>query len=251
MSAFARTSGIVLALAVIALPVVAITQGVGADRFPLKHLRVTGQLQHISDSQLQTTLVPFIRQGFFAVQLEEAQRALEQMDWVDEAKISRKWPDTLEVEIVEHRPFARWDDNQLLSEDGELFTYQPDTTSLPTDLPQLGGNPLRVKEVVASYNQARELLAPSGHLIGEARLDARGSWIFRTRDGLEIQAGTRDAMVRFERFSRLLPYLIPPQNRKLVRADLRYANGFALRWEENNSPSSQPTVQTPVEAPST
>ena len=42
------------------------------------------------------------------------------MPWVAQVQVSKRWPDTLEVLILEHRPAAFWGDDQLLSEQGVL-----------------------------------------------------------------------------------------------------------------------------------
>ena len=36
--------------------------------------------------------------------------------------------------------------------------------------------------------------------------------------------------MRIARFARLMPQLLAQQAQRLVRADLRYTNGFALSW---------------------
>ena len=52
--------------------------------------------------------------------------------------------------------------------------------------------------------------------------------------------GRHDAESRVRRFAELLPKLIAPEGRALQRADLRYANGFALKWSEAASPAAMP-----------
>lgn len=241
MNAFLRIAGIVLAIVVIALPVVAVVNGwIGAERFPLTKLRVASDARHVDDAELQKVLAPFAKQGFFAVRLGDAQTALAKLPWVEEAEVSKKWPDVLEVHIREHRPLALWDDTLLLSERGSLYPRSAMGTALPKGLPQLGGDARRVAEVLAFYNQSRELFAPLGLGVRELRQDARGSWSLRLSDGAQVLIGRQDAESRVRRFADLLPKLIAPEGRTLQRADLRYANGFALKWSEAASPTALP-----------
>ncbi|PJJ98803.1 cell division protein FtsQ [Lysobacteraceae bacterium NML75-0749] len=231
MSALTRILGIVLAIAVIALPVVAVMQGwLGAERFALTRLQVTSEFRHVNAAQLQQTLKPYAAQGFFAVRLKEAQQAVEQLPWVEQAEISKQWPDVLKVKIVEHRPFALWDEDWLLSERGNLYPRAVMGDALPAGLPQLGGDRHRVQEVVTLYNLSRQLFAAAGLDVTGLRLDARGSWSIHFDNGLEVMVGRHDAELRIRRFAQLLPQLIAPPGKTLQRADLRYANGFALRW---------------------
>lgn len=241
MNAFLRIAGILLAIALIALPVVAVVNGwIGTERFPLTKLRVSSDAKHVDDAELQKVLAPFAKQGFFAVRLDDAQIALAKLAWVEEAEVSKKWPDVLEVRIREHRPLALWDDTLLLSERGRLYPRSTMGEALPKGLPQLGGDARRVAEVLSFYNQSRELFAPLGLGVRELRQDARGSWSLRLSDGARVIVGRHDAETRVRRFAELLPKLIAPEGRALQRADLRYANGFALKWSEAASPTALP-----------
>ena len=241
MNAFLRIAGILLAIAVIVLPVVAVVNGwVGTERFPLTKLRVASDARHVDDVELQKVLSPYARQGFFAVRLDDAQAALAKLPWVEEAEVSKKWPDVLEVQIREHRPLALWDETLLLSERGRLYPRSAMGNALPKGLPQLGGDARRVAEVLAFYNQSREMFAPLGLGVRELRQDARGSWSLRLSDGAQAIVGRHDAESRVRRFAELLPKLIAPEGRALQRADLRYANGFALKWSEAASPTAMP-----------
>ena len=241
MNVLLRIAAIAIAIALIALPVVAFVNGwIGAERFPLTKLRVSGDMRHVDPAAVQKLLLPYARKGFFAVELDDAQAALARLPWVESAEVSKKWPDVLEVRIHEHRPLALWDEDKLLSERGRIYPRSAMGDALPKGLPQLGGDPRQVAEVLAFYNLSRELFAPIGLGVRELRQDARGSWSLRLSNGAQVLIGRQDAETRVRRFAELMPKLIAPQGRALRRADLRYANGFALQWSEAPSPQAIP-----------
>lgn len=241
MNVLLRIAAIAIAIALIALPVVAFVNGwIGAERFPLTKLRVSGDMRHVDPAAVQKLLLPYARKGFFAVELDDAQAALARLPWVESAEVSKKWPDVLEVSIHEHRPLALWDEDKLLSERGRIYPRSAMGDALPKGLPQLGGDPRQVAEVLAFYNQTRELFAPIGLGVRELRQDARGSWSLRLSNGAQVLIGRQDAESRVRRFAELMPKLIAPQGRALRRADLRYANGFALQWSEAPFPQAIP-----------
>jgi cell division protein FtsQ len=229
-----------LALALVALPVVAVVNGwAGAQRWPLRTLRVTGDLHRVDPAELQALLRPFARRGYFAVQLDEAQAAVARLPWVEHAEVRKRWPDVLEVAVVEHRPFARWGRDRVLSQEGKLFPVAG--IELPKALPLLEGPDERVPAVMALYGEARELFAPAGIDVRALRLDRRGSWELELADGIDVVVGSREARSRLDRFARLLPRLIAQgdaatKGASLLRADLRYTNGFALTWGEPATP---------------
>lgn len=218
-----------MAIALVALPVVALVNGwIGAERWPLRTLRVTEGLERVDPARLREVLLPHASAGFFAVRLDQAQTAVARLPWVEHAEVRKLWPDVLEVRIVEHRPFARWGSDRLLSEQGRLFPVAG--IEVPAGLPELQGPDARVPDVVALYNEARELFVPGGFAIAKLALDRRDSWSLTLDNGVEVTVGSQEARLRLQRFARVLPQLLSRAPQPLRRADLRYTNGFALEW---------------------
>ena len=229
MNAMLRILAWLLAVALVALPVVAVLNGwVGAERWPLSRLRVTGQFERVQEAQLQQALAPYASHGFFAVDLEGAQHAVEQLPWVESARIRKLWPDALEIHVEEHEPFAFWGQDRMLSRRGQLFPLPPDLAEVR--LPRLDGPDARSAEVMQMHGQARELFAPLGYGVEALAMDARGSWSLVLDNGMEVVLGRDDALVRLQRYVRVLPQLQASQPRAVARADLRYTNGFTLAW---------------------
>src|SRR5690606_28136987 len=196
-----------IAIALVALPVVAVLNGwIGAERWPLRTLRVTDGLERVDTARLRETLLPYAASGFFAVKLDQARAAIARLPWVEHAEVRKRWPDVLEVRIVEHRPFARWGDDRLLSEQGRLFPVAG--IEVPAGLPQLSAADARVPDVVALYNESREMFAPGGYSVERLALDSRDSWSLTLDNGVEVVVGSQEARLRLKRFARVLPQLL-------------------------------------------
>lgn len=243
MGAFLRLAAWLLALALVALPVVAVLQGwIGADRWPLRTLRVAGELERVDEGKLRAAVLPYARKGFFAIRLADAQAAVAALPWVERAEVRKRWPDVVEVRIVEHRPFARWGKDRLLSEDGDLFPVAG--ADVPKGLPRfdVDAPQTRIADVVALYNEAKEMFAPEGIAVREVSLDRRGSWSLVLSNGTQVVVGSQEARLRLARFARLLPLLLAQRPQSLARADLRYTNGFALTWGDESQPGSAPST---------
>jgi cell division protein FtsQ len=252
MNALLRIAAWMIAVALVVLPVVAVLQGwIGAERWPLRTLRIGGDLQRVDEQKLRAAVLPYARNGFFAIRLEDAQAAVAKLPWVERAEVRKRWPDVVEVRIVEHRPLARWGEDQLLSEDGDLFPLAG--AEVPGSLPRfdVDAPAARIADVVALYNEARELFAPEGVRVREVSLDRRGSWSLLLSNGVRVVVGSQEARLRLGRFARLLPGLLAQNPQRLTRADLRYTNGFALTWGEEASaavaaPTSMARMRTPA-----
>lgn len=248
MNAMLRLAAWVLALLLVALPVVAVIQGwAGSERWPLRTLRVVGALERVDDAALRKALLPHAQRGFFAVRLDDAQAAVVALPWVESAEVRKQWPDVLVVQVAEHRPFALWGDDRILSERGRIFPAKG--IAVPKGLPRFDGPETRSAEIVALYNHARAQFATLGLDVRAVRLDPRGSWSMELSSGAQLLIGRDDARLRVERFARLLPQVLAQRGAAaLARADLRYTNGFALAWRDG-APAA-PAAITP-QAPAT
>lgn len=260
MNAMLRLMAWLIAVALVALPVIAVLHGwIGAERWPLTRLRATGAFERVDATLVRSTLMPYAQRGFFAVDLKAAQASVAALPWVERAQVSKRWPDVLEVSITEHRPFARWGSDRLLSERGSLFDSRG--AKVPVGLPLLDGPVARTHDVVDLYQQSRELFASVGMNVDSVRLDPRGSWSVTLLDRAhgnaptQLIVGRTESSARIGRFVRLLPQLLVNPERHIARADLRYTNGFALTWAdkpvdadaspaeiENASPATPATV---------
>jgi len=240
-----RTLTWLIAIALITLPVIAVLNGwLGSERWPLRTLRiepVAGHppLERTDLAVLRKTLQPFAAQGYFAISLEAAQQALHEVPWVESVRLRKYWPDIIDIQITEHRPFARWGKDKILSEQGKLFSAE--NILLPDGLPLLDGPESRAAEVIRLYIHTRALFTPEGVDVERLILDPRGSWRFSLSNGTEVTIGSRDTLHRLKRFARMLPGLLAQHPHPLQHADLRYSNGFALLW---TPPASHPPSTT-------
>ncbi len=247
MNAFVRLSAWLLAIALVALPVVAVLNGwIAGDRWPLRRLEVSGPFARVSAEQVRAVVLPQARSGFFAIRMEPIRAAVASLPWVERVEVRKHWPDQLIVALSEYRPFARWGRDQLLSEHGEVFAA-PGNPDLQV-LPEFDGPDGSMSEVIALYNQAQPLFAGSGRRVQAVSLSGRGSWSLRLNDGSECVVGRGDPQARLRRFAQLLPQILAARpNDKLLRADLRYTNGFTLAWQ--NTPVAAPSGARQARAP--
>lgn len=170
--------------------------------FAMKRIDVRGQLSHVSEENVRLVASRSVRGNFFTVDLEEVRAAFEKLPWVREARVSRRWPDTLVVELAEHVPLARWNDGELVSREGEVFK-----AAAEPGLPRFSGPDGSGREVAEAYRRFGAILAPLGMRIAELGLSPRRAWRLKTDGGLEIALGRGDAAPRLARFVAQYPRL--------------------------------------------
>ena len=152
-----------------------------------------------------------------------------QFGWVKDARVSRRLPDTLVIDIVERRPAALWQDRQrlaLIDAEGVVLDRVP-VDQMP-DLPLLIGP--------GANAHARELNRLMNEVPTLKPQLASATWIGRRRWDLSFQTGetvalpegepaARRALAKFAKADRSSGLL----GRGLVRFDLRVPGKMIVR----------------------
>jgi cell division protein FtsQ len=238
-----------IAIVLVALPVLGVLNGwFAADRWPIRNLQLQAEFNHVGAEQIRSAAQNYLGAGFFAVRLDDVRAAVSALPWVERVEVRKRWPDTIEMRVFEQQPFARWGDNRLIGHNGALFAA-PGTESIQ-GLPQLSGPDDALAQVVDFYNKALRTLTGSGLTLAGVTLSARGSWKLVLVDGSEIELGQRDIDEHLQRFLDVFPRLAAGRgSNAFTHADLRYANGFAIRWLANaptGAPNDKPAPPKPA-----
>ncbi len=192
--------------------------------FSLHRLEVQGSLKHINEYQVKLAASRGVRGNFFTVDLDVVRQAFEKLPWVASARVTRRWPDLLVVELTEHQPLAHWNGKSLLSDRGVVIN-----ATLDALLPRLNGMQGTGPEVLEAYRRFARTLASSGLRISELTYSPRRAWRIKTESGLEIALGRMEPDSRLERFATLYQKVSEKLGAPPAYADLRYAEGFAVR----------------------
>ena len=219
-----------LAIALVALPVVGVLRGwFAAGRWPVTQLTVQAEFKHVSADAIRAAVRPRLDKGFFALDLDAVQKAVAALPWVESVEARKRWPDTLLLRLYERQPFARWNDKQLISRQGQVFDAPGSEDN--SALPALSGPDARLAEVVSFYAETQKAFVGTRLKITGVALTERGSWSLTTGSGAQIVLGDRDqAGRRLRRFLDVYPQLVAGHTDAFAYADLRYTNGFAVRW---------------------
>ena len=155
-------------------PVAAVFAGRWLLNRPVEQVVINGEFERVSADRLESLLRPYMGQGFLATPLDVVQQQLAAVPWVATARVSRKWPGTLDVTVTEEQPAARWGEHGLLNPQGRLFVRQAD--HIPAGLPRLNGPEGTEAEVAARYVAIQEQLVHRGLALAALELDERGAW---------------------------------------------------------------------------
>ena len=232
-----------IALTLVALPVVGVLQGwFASGRWPVRQLAVHASFQHVSAAQIRAAVSPSLGAGFFAIRLDKVRDAVATLPWVGKVEVSKHWPDSLDITVHEIQPVAFWGAGALLGRDGRIFKV-PDA-GVVNGLPHFNAPDDRVDEVLAFYRTAVTDFAPYNLRVAGVDLSARGNWDIVLSNGARVVVGDDHPDKRLARFVASLPVLMHGRDDAFVYADLRYSNGFAVRWPDPAPASAVPPNPT-------
>ena len=203
--------------------------------FPVRRIKVDGDLTHVTREQLQYVIRNELKGTFFTLNLNKTRQNFEKLPWVRQVEVRRRWPDRLEVNIEEHQAVARWGTAGLLNTHGEKFDAA--TSDM---LPVLEGPEGSEKTMVEGFQGLKKALSPLGRKPTHLWLSDRRAWRFELDKQLIVEIGRDDPVDRVKRFVKAYPNTLALLEQPFEYIDLRYPNGFAVRL-----PTYQP-LEKPV-----
>jgi len=201
----------------------------GLDQ-PVRRVLLEGPFQRVSAVEVEQVVRGALRGGFVTADLGRLRDAIEAMAWVDRARVQRRWPDAVVVEVVEQQAAARWSDDGLLNTRGELFVTG--ARHLPPELPRLDGPPGTEALVAQRYLAVQGRLLDQGLRLKALRLDPRGAWEMELTNDVTVRLGRNQVDERTDRFIRVAAQVIAGRAADVAYVDMRYSNGFSIGWRE-------------------
>lgn len=225
----------------------AIGEAVGEAGFEVKRVEIKG-LNRMERLPVYAIALDQESMAMPLVDLDGTRERLMKLGWVREARVSRRLPDTLVVDIVERRPAAIWQLNQQLSLiDSDGVVLEPVKLDAMPDLPLVIGPAANLQaETLSRLMEAAPELRPmmaGATWIGGRRWDLR----FQSGETLALPEGEESArralghFARLDKAARLL-------GRGFVRFDMRIPGKFIVRVSSEPG-SSVPDLEAPVPQP--
>ncbi len=200
---------------------------------PVEHIIVTGELEHTRTDVVQEMIQPALVGGFLRADLQRIRAQLEELPWIYQATVQRRWPNALEVHVVEQLPIARWGESGFLNHEGEVF--QSASSQEWQALPRLQGPAGSAKALVAGYQRIVEILAPLHLAVAQLTIDERGQVDVVLAGGMQILLGSEDFLERMHRFVAIYRTELAPRVKEVERVDLRYETGIAVAFAQESS----------------
>lgn len=229
-------------------------------RSAVTQVDVLGTLDYTDRNRLRERVLPHLAAGFFRLDIAAIRQDVMAMPWVSDVQVRRVWPAGLAIEVQEHTPVARWNDDALLGADETPFrapqlqagaARQARWQAHWSELPRLAGAEGRHVELLDSFRRYARRLSAIGLRLHTLREDDRLSQTLELANGTTVRLGYEQRAQRFARFIDVYPRVMRelarsgstgaaqggaagdrPEasagNDEVARFDMRYSNGFAL-----------------------
>ncbi|WP_152206030.1 cell division protein FtsQ/DivIB [Marinobacter changyiensis] len=202
-------------------------------------IQIKGSLVGESREALEQRAGQWVGRSFFATDLADVKAEIERRPWVETAAVKRVWPDGLVIEVREKKPLAYWNNDQLISRSGLLFS--PSNRDVAGALPKLSGPDERVEEVISTARMMAGVLTERGLGFAGLALEERGAWTLTMANGIEVVLGRDQVEQRFERFMTVYEGQLAARADEVKRIDARYTNGVAVQWKQLDKASGKNT----------
>ncbi|MGI9333948.1 MAG: cell division protein FtsQ/DivIB [Gammaproteobacteria bacterium] len=209
---------------------------------PVEVVRIEGRLERVSRSELEAAIAPHIGVGLLEVDVAAVRGAAAALPWVRDVSVRRVWPNGVYVSLHERNALTRWNEHSVLDSSGEPFV--PSAESVPSGLVALSGPSGREREVLERYGELSALLerAGCGRLVA-LHLSARGAWFAELEPGAVLALGRDVSLAAIEIYARALPQVVGGRFGDVASVDLRYPNGFALRFKPGTTTNDNQTPE--------
>lgn len=195
---------------------------------PVAEVSVEGTFRYLSRGRIEHLLSAQLGEGFLQLDLAAIKAALEAEPWVNRAALTRRWPDVLQVRIIEEEPIARWGDVGFLDRGGDIIAV--DDQSALGHLPLLAGPDADAATMMERYQDLAQLLRQRGLTIQSLRSDRKNAWRLTLDDGVTLVIGRDQVLEKMQRFATVYDRQLSERWHEVEQVDLRYHNGVAVAW---------------------
>ncbi len=245
---------LVLFLASMIVPlglIYAVDQRLIQDRFMFTQITIKDGFESRGAETIREVALSELDGNFFSANLGKLKDQVTQIPWISSVSVHRQWPSTLVIVVSPINPVVRWNDRKWINYTGEVLDIPPFVEAHEiARLPALSGAPGEEQKLFESYLDWSERFAVWGlnlisltaddvhvwHLelspsvLSRARTEA-GSASKPSRPPPRMVVNQQNAVERISRFVASLDRGLIDQFEQIESIDLRYTNGFAIRWK--------------------
>jgi cell division protein FtsQ len=195
----------------------------------VSRVSISGEFLHVDKSRLAKKVTPYLEKGFLLSDLSAIQQGLEEMPWVYQVSVERKWPDKIAIQVVEQTAIARWGSSAYINAEGDIFN--PLKVENIVGLVMLSGPESRAQDVMLKFETLTSVFKQQGLNLKQLLLSDSYRWTAVLEGGVTLVLGPDPIMKKVERFMLAYQLELKSKFKQVARVDMRYSNGLAVQWQ--------------------
>ena len=226
---------VVVLLMGIAASIYAIYQRLSQQNFfPLKRVIIQEPLRYGDMREVSEIIRNHHQRDLLHMDVTLLADEMQRLDWIAKASVYKRWPDAVEVKLEERVPVVRWGGRAFLDASGEPFSI-PDNDKL-RELATIHGPDGYEKQVLQYWHDIAPWLGARQLQLQQLSLDQRLVWHAELENGLDVILGRDQLNDRLKKLAVVNDKVIKPYHRYIEAIDLRYHDGFSVRWKAGVKP---------------
>ena len=219
--------------AVVAL--VLLDQLYSPESFAIDQLQIKGSFKQIKPQQVEAVVMQKPLGNFFSIDLDDIKQRVEQLPWVQQADVRREWPNSLLIHVDEQEAVMRWQNDRWVNPLGQII----DLPIAPNSSKQivLSGSEKDSLRMMHTASQWAQRVSRIGlQLIGLSLSDRQAVSLtlleVSRQSQFQVMLGRTEVEQRLTRFLTLFEQQYRNSDQRLLRVDVRYPDGLAIKSEQ-------------------
>lgn len=199
---------------------------------PISEIAVTGETNYLDKRELAQSSITVLSGGLLSTDIGLVKSEMQAHPWVYQIEVKRQWPASLQLNIREEVPVARWGNSGLLNHEGDIFW--PEQTEQYQTLPLMQGPSSHTGQMMSQYYDLNQMLRQVGLQVVGLNFEARGAWTLQLDNDIKLVVGREQVIERLERFLTLYQSRLKEDAEagRIEQIDIRYNNGLAVKWRK-------------------
>ncbi|MGX5202583.1 cell division protein FtsQ/DivIB [Aliikangiella sp. IMCC44632] len=205
--------------------------------WPVENLVLQGDVQNLNEAKLVELVADLEVKGMLAIDLESLRNQLEELAWVQHVEVKKVWPNSIVVAVREHQPVAIFNNAILTASHTQIEVSEAQAKLF--NLPRIEVKKQKtidtetLVKIWTEFKQIKTSLELISLELVSVEIDLVNNWHLHFSRDLVMNLGRKD---REARIARLVEVYRAIENKDAISSiDLRYHNGIAVQWAENNN----------------
>ena len=211
------------------------------ESFVIDHLKIKGKFRYSQPKDVEAVVQEEDLGNFFSIDLSDIKKRIESLAWIRNADVRREWPNTLSIDVIEHRPLMPWSNNLKQDEKSNYWLTSlgdvinlPNKIDLTNNIVLVGNHRDSQLDLQQTYHW-KKMTEVHGLTLKKVILSDSHAWQLRLSyldNDFDVLLGRIDVEDRLSRFLFLFDNQFKGNDKKLARVDARYPNGLAVKVKE-------------------